>query len=121
MQTNAAVKAARADVTQAAFRLLNSVVQPAVRAGIANPLPVGAGAIVLETTGRISGKKRPVPLLATRVCGTLVVSTVRTNSQWIKNIEADPAVTVWVNGRQRDATAKVSRGPMSFVTLTLTP
>lgn len=119
MDTTADLSAARADATQAAFRLLNSVVQPAVRAGLANPLPVGAGAIVLETTGRVSGKKRPVPLLATRVCNTLVVSTVRADSQWLKNLEADPAVTLWLNGKQRDATAKVSRGPLSFVTLTL--
>lgn len=114
------LKTARGDALQAGFRLLNSVVQPAVRVGIANPLPVGAGAIVLETTGRVSGKKRPVPLLASRVCGTLVVSTVRTDSQWLKNIEADPNVTVWLNGKRRDASAKVSRGPLSFVTLTLT-
>lgn len=119
MQSSEDLNAAWSDATQAAFRLLNSVVQPAVQAGIANPLPLGSGAIVLETTGRVSGKKRPVPLLATRVCNTLVVSTVRGDSQWLKNVEADPAVTVWLNGQQRAATGSVSRGPLSFVTLTL--
>lgn len=119
VDTSQDLKTAQADVTQAAFRLLNSVVQPAVRAGVANPLPVGAGAIVLETTGRVSGKKRAVPLLASRVCDTLVVSTVRGDSQWLKNIEADASVTVWLSGKPRAATASVSRGPLSFVTLTL--
>lgn len=105
--------------TQMAFRALNSVVQPAVKAGVANPLPVGTGAIVLEVTGRKSGKKRQVPLLASRLLGKLVVSTVRADSQWLKNIEADPAVTVWLYGTPRPATASVTRGPLNIVMLDL--
>ena len=77
------------DITQAAFRKLNSVVEPAVMFGVANPLPIGAGAVVLETIGRKSGKKRRVPLLASRLLDKLIVSTVRSSSQWLKNIEAD--------------------------------
>ena len=113
------LQAARADVTKAAFRMLNSVVEPAVKAGVANPLPLGAGAVVLEVTGRISGKKRRVPLLASRICDKLAVSTVRSDSQWLKNIEADPAVTVWLNGKPRPATASVTRGPLNLVMLDL--
>lgn len=109
----------RAEVTQAAFRLLNSVVEPAVQAGVANPLPVGAGAIVLEVTGRVSGKKRRVPLLASRLCDKLVVSTVRGDSQWLKNIEAEPAVTVYLYGKPRAATASVTRGVLNVVVLDL--
>jgi len=113
------LRAAQADVTQAGFRLLNSVVAPVVQAGVANPLPVGAGAIVLETTGRSSGKKRRVPLLASRLGGKLVVSTVRSDSQWVKNIEADPNVTVWLYGRARPAKATVNRGALNVVVLAL--
>ncbi len=110
---------ARAEATQAAFRALNSIVEPAVMFGAGNPLPVGAGAVVLETIGRVSGKKRRVPLLASRVLGKLVVSTVRSDSQWLKNIEADPAVTVWLYGKARTATASVTRGPLNVVVLDL--
>lgn len=116
---NPELRAAQAEVTQAGFRLLNSVVEPAVKSGVANPLPIGAGAIVLETTGHKSGKTRRVPLLASRVCNRLVVSTVRGDSHWLKNVEKDPSVSVWLNGKARAATAAVQRGPLNVVTLTL--
>lgn len=119
MEPSPELAAARAEVTRAGFRLLNSVVEPVVRAGVANPLPVGAGAILLETTGRTSGKQRPVPVLASRLGDKMVVSTVRSDSQWLKNIEADPNVTVWLYGRPRPATASVNRGPLNIVILQL--
>lgn len=104
---------------QAGFRKLNSVVEPAVMFGVANPFPIGTGAVVLETIGRKSGKKRRVPLLASRVFDKLIVSTVRSDSQWLKNIEADPSVTVYLYGKPRQATAAVTRGPLNVVILDL--
>lgn len=109
----------RSDLTGLGFGALNSVVRPAVRAGFTNPLPVGLGAVVLETTGRKSGLPRSVPLVATRVGGNLVVSTVRGDSQWLKNIEADSNVTVWLMGQPRSAVGKVARGSLNIVTLVL--
>lgn len=109
----------RADLSQAGFRALNSVVKPAVQAGAANPLPVGFGAVVLETIGRKSGLPREVPLLAKRFGNTLVVTTVRSNSLWIKNIEADPNVAVHLLGTRREGTATVRRGPLNVVTISL--
>jgi len=114
------LKAARAEVTQAGFRLLNATVEPAVRSGIANPPPLGPGAVVLETIGRVSKKTRRVPLLASRLGDKLVLSTVRSDSQWLKNVEAEPAVLVWLHGKSRPATASVLRGPLNLVFLTLT-
>ena len=106
-------------ITRRGFAALNAVVRPAVRAGIGNPLPIGAGAIVLETTGRRSGLPRPVPVLSTRHGDTLTVSTFRSNSQWIRNAEADPNVSVWLGGTRRDAVASVKRGTLSTVRLEL--
>jgi hypothetical protein len=111
---------ARTELTKAGFRLLNSVVEPAVKAGAGNPLPVGAGPVVLETVGWKSGRTRQVPLLATRLGRQLVVSTVRENSHWLKNVEQQPDVTVWLFGQPRTARAHVTRGCLNVVTLELT-
>ena len=113
------LREAQAKVSQTAFRTLNSVIRPAVLAGAGNPLPIGGGAVVLEVTGRVSGKPRQVPLLATRFGKRLVVSTVRSDSQWLKNIEADHQVVVHLYGTRRPGTASVNRGPLNTVVITL--
>lgn len=105
--------------TRRAFSALNAVVRPAVKAGIANPFPLGAGAVVLETTGRKSGLPRLVPVLSARSGNTLTVSTVRSGSQWIRNAEADSNVAVWLGGQRRPAVATVRRGALNTIRLDL--
>ena len=109
----------RRTATRDAFRALNKVAIPAVKAGLANPLPVGLGLVVVETTGRKTGKTRPVPLVAFRAGDRVTVSTVRSSSQWIKNAEANPEVDVWLWGEKRSATASTDAGPLATATLDL--
>jgi deazaflavin-dependent oxidoreductase (nitroreductase family) len=102
---------------QLGFRALNRVVRPLAKRGLGSPWPLGAGLVVLETTGRRSRLPREVPLVGARVGDTVVVSTVRGRSQWLRNVEADPAVHVWLDGDRRPATATVQRGPLRIATL----
>ena len=105
------------DPSQALFRSLNRIVKPLVKAGLGSPLPIGLGAVVLESTGRVSGKPREVPLLGLRIGDRVLVSTVWDDSQWVKNLEADSNAAVWFCGKKRTATASVNRGPLNMVTL----
>jgi hypothetical protein len=105
------------DVTRELFTTLNRFVKPVVRAGLGSPLPIGLGAVVLESTGRKSGEAREVPILGFRLGSKVFVSTVRDNSQWVKNLEASDEAGVWYCGERHDARASVQRGPLNVVTL----
>jgi hypothetical protein len=48
-----------------------------------------------------------------------MVSTVRSDSQWLRNIEADPNVVVHLYGKRRAATAEVTRGTLNVVAISL--
>lgn len=87
------------------FRGLNQIVEPLVRAGLGAPLLVPAGAVVIETQGRKTGRQLNVPLMAAVFGDLVVVSTVRRRSNWLKNLAAHPEVRYWLGGRRREATA----------------
>jgi len=89
------------------YRSLNSVIEPLVRAGLGAPAFWPTGAIVLEVTGRNTGRRINVPLLATRVGEFFLVSTHRRRSEWVKNLAANSEVRYWLGGREYDATAFV--------------
>lgn len=108
----------RSAATRAVFRVVNQTVLPTVKAGVASPPPgLGQGIVVLETTGRTSGRAREVPLAAVRVGDRIMVTTVRQNSQWLKNLEASPDATVWTCGRAERVIATVRRGSLNVVVL----
>jgi deazaflavin-dependent oxidoreductase (nitroreductase family) len=74
---------------------------------VANPLmrrlPIQT---LLETTGRTSGQPRRTPLGGSRVGNEFwFVSEFGEQSQYVKNIEADPAVRVRLRGRWHNGTA----------------
>ena len=86
---------------------LNQLLAPAIRLGVANPWPFSTGFILLEVPGRRSGLTRTVPLLCTDHGSSIVVSTVRNGSQWIRNLAASPDASVWLRGRRRHVSASV--------------
>jgi deazaflavin-dependent oxidoreductase (nitroreductase family) len=87
------------------FRGLNQFVEPLVRAGLGTPTLFSAGAIVIETRGRKTGRRSNVPLMAALVGDLIVVSTVRRSSNWLKNLSAHPDIRYWLGGREKEATA----------------
>lgn len=90
------------------FRKLNGFVEPAVRAGLGSPGIWPTGLVVLESTGRRSGRTYRVPVAATVLGHMVIASTVRgERSQWLKNLSVTPAVRYWLAGREREAVAIV--------------
>lgn len=68
--------------------------------------------VVLETTGRKTGKKRRTPLARGPVEGktTWVIAVHGRHSAFVKNIEADPHVRFKANRRWQTGTASI--GPL---------
>jgi hypothetical protein len=90
------------------FRMLNRVVEPAVRKGLGSPRFVPGGLIVLESEGFKTGATRRTPLVATRLAGYVFVSTVRADrSFWIRNLQKQPRITYYLGGKPRQAKAFV--------------
>lgn len=90
------------------FRMLNRVVEPAVKLGIGSPRFVPGGLILLETTGFKSGATRRTPLVAIRLGRYVFVSTVRGDrSFWVKNLVKKPRVQYFLGGKPRQAKAFV--------------
>jgi deazaflavin-dependent oxidoreductase (nitroreductase family) len=85
------------------------VVEPVVRAGCFSPnLFAPTGLIVLETTGRRSGKPHRTPVLAMLMDGHLIVRTFRgERSAWFQNLRANPEVAYWSGGQKTLAQAIV--------------
>lgn len=64
--------------------------------------------VLIETTGRVSGKRRRTIVGAHRSGSTLwIVAEQGRYAGYVRNLEATPAVRVRLRGRWRDATAAV--------------
>ncbi len=94
-------------VEKRVFRTLNTYLEPLIRTGIASPGLTPVGAVVLETQGRKSGRTYKVPVLASEFDNLLLISTVRSSSQWIKNLAATPRTKVWLRGQSQAVTAHI--------------
>lgn len=90
------------------FRAINGVAEPAIRAGFGSPCLWPTGLIVLETTGRRSGRPFRVPVAVSLWGRMIIASTVRgSSSQWLKNVAATPTLRYWLAGREHEADAIV--------------
>jgi len=90
------------------YRTLNRFVEPAVRAGFGSPCLTPSGLIVIETTGRRTGRTYRTPVVATLFGGRIFASTARGGtSQWLKNLAATPGLRYWQGGRLHEAEAVV--------------
>ena len=95
-------------IEQQFFRVLNAVVEPAVRYGVGSPRCAPAGLVLLESRGFRSGLPRRTPLLAMHVQGHLIVGTFRGGrSFWVKNLAKTPQARYWLAGRPRGTRAFV--------------
>ncbi len=110
------------------FASINQLIEPKVRAGWGAPGLVPAGVILLETTGRVSGAPRRVPVMAAQLNDRLLVATFRgRRSQWIKNLAATPRLRYWAGGKAHRAVAQVFDGAgepaknMCWLNAALTP
>jgi deazaflavin-dependent oxidoreductase (nitroreductase family) len=88
--------------TFASHRLLNPFVKAAARAGL--PLP---GLVILETTGRKSGKPRRTPVGKALEGDTLWVLAEHRRGGYVRNIDTNPRVRVRVGRSWREGTARV--------------
>ncbi len=104
----ALVNTAPRSLEVAFFRKLNRVVEPMVRFGVGSPRIAPSGFIVLETRGRKTGRLRRSPLAATRIGHHVLVGTFRGDqSQWVRNLSAEPRTRFWLGGKPRDTRAFV--------------
>lgn len=80
------------------------------------------GPILLETTGRRSGKPRRVPVGAHRDGDTLwVIAEHGRRANYVRNIEAEPRIRVRMRGRWHRATAEVLHNDDARKRLRATP
>jgi len=73
---------------------------------------IGRFVLLLTTQGRKSGLPRVTPLTYDKRGETFIVASARGgSSDWLRNIEANPAVTVLVGSRQFEGHAQLSTDP----------
>ncbi len=84
-------------------KVVNPVVQAAARVGLPTP-----SVVILETTGRRSGRARQVVVTRAIEGDTLwIVTEHGRRASYVRNIEASPPVRVRVGRRWRTGTARV--------------
>jgi deazaflavin-dependent oxidoreductase (nitroreductase family) len=99
----------------ALFKIVNAVHRPLFRLsrGRIGGKGLGMPVLVLTTTGRKSGVKRSVMLTSPLQLGDSYVLVASRGGDdrhpaWLRNLEADPAVEIELDGRTRPMRARVA-------------
>jgi deazaflavin-dependent oxidoreductase (nitroreductase family) len=101
---------ARRESAGEVLRRLNANVESRVRDGFGSPGLLPAGLIVLETTGRRSGKTHRAPLLATVAPGGYlwITTVLGRRANWLQNARQNTDVRYWLKGRAHKGHALVA-------------
>ena len=76
---------------------------------------IGRIILLLTTTGRTSGKKRVTPLQYEKIGTEYYIGAARgLKADWVRNIQADPHVEVYVGAKHFIGTAEVIDDPVKF-------
>ena len=98
-----------ADRRRRTVRLQRFVLNPPMK--VLTWLGLSPRHVLVETTGRVSGKRRRTIVGAHRDGDTLwIVAEQGRHAGYVRNLEATPAVRVRLRGRWRDATATILDG-----------
>ncbi|GAC1364948.1 MAG: hypothetical protein NVSMB32_08010 [Actinomycetota bacterium] len=91
---------------------LNPAAVGVLRLGLPFPPYAPDGALVLETFGRTSGKRRLTPMGCLREGSQrlLVVAEHGRKADWVRNALAAPTVRLWLAGRQMQGRISVVEG-----------
>jgi len=100
------------------LKLINAIHRPLFRLSKGKVMGKGAGmpVLVLTTTGRKSGQKRPTMLTTPLQFGDSIVLVASRGGDdhhpaWFLNLQANPTVEVEMGGTTRTMTARIADGP----------
>jgi deazaflavin-dependent oxidoreductase (nitroreductase family) len=94
-------------------RVANAVTDAALIAGIPRPPYNRGNALIVETRGRVSGKRRRLPVGYLDDGGRIIVVVEDgARAQWVRNaLENGGRLRIFLRGRWRDAQLRMVEGP----------
>jgi len=94
-------------------RIANAITNASLLIGIPRPPYTRSNALIVETRGRVSGKRRRLPVGFLDDSGRIIVVVEDgTRAQWVKNALANGGrLRIFLRGRWREARLRIVEGP----------
>jgi len=94
-------------------RIANAITNASLLIGIPRPPYTRSNALIVETRGRVSGKRRRLPVVFLDDSGRIIVVVEDgTRAQWVKNALANGGrLRIFLRGRWREARLRIVEGP----------